>query len=197
MLHWILQNVTSKLRSERSFWTKHPSCIQQFNIGQNHLHYPNHNSWLITPLWEAKLSLFVWLASIMTHFHLNCVHDNGIWMSHTSKAPDLRDTLLVITETHFLAVTSQTRCLTKMEIHDGFCNPDDTCARFTYKPFILWHPVKDVKSRCSDIGITTIGSPHPMQHLLVELCGLPTIQYRIHLVAWLKRNIAKLNFVHS
>lgn len=81
-----------------------------------------------------------------------------------------------------------------MEIHDGFCDPDDTYKRFTCQPFALRHPVRDVVSRCNDIGITTMGSPRPMQHLLAELCGLPTIQYRIHLVAWLKKNIHKLNF---
>ena len=84
-----------------------------------------------------------------------------------------------------------------MEIHNSFYDPDDTSTRFTCQPFVLYYPVKDVVSRCADIGITTMGTPQPTQHLLAELCGLPTIQYWIHLVAWLKRNIDKLNFVHS
>ncbi len=33
--------------------------------------------------------LFVWLTSMVMRFHLNCVHDNGIWTSHTSETPDL------------------------------------------------------------------------------------------------------------
>ncbi len=119
--------------------------------------------------------LFVWLASVVTRFHLNCVHDNSIWTSHAFETPDLWDVLLVITETHFLAVKSQTQWLTKMEIHDRFCDPDVTSARFTCRPFVLCYPVKDMASRCANIGITTMGTPRPAQHLLAELCGLPTI----------------------
>ena len=58
--------------------------------------------------------LFIWLASVVTRYHLNSIHDNGIWTSHASETLDLRDALLVITEMQFLAAKSQTWHLTKM-----------------------------------------------------------------------------------
>ncbi len=33
--------------------------------------------------------LFVWLASIVIRYHLNCIYDNGVWTSHASETPDL------------------------------------------------------------------------------------------------------------
>ena len=81
-----------------------------------------------------------------------------------------------------------------MAIKDGFNNLDDTRVQFTYHPFVLQNPVRDIISRYRDIRVETMGSPRPLQYLLVELCGLPTIQYQIHLVAWMKRHENLLNF---
>ena len=127
--------------------------------------------------------LFVWLASIASHLHLNLVHDSGIWTTRASKNPDLRDALVVIIEHHFLAAATENKQVSEMAIKDGFNNPDDMRVQFTCHPFVLQNPVRDVASRYRDIGVETMGSPRPLQHLLAELCGLPTIQYWIHLVA--------------
>ena len=61
----------------------------------------------------------------------------------------------------------------------------------------LRHPVKDVNGCCHDIGIEMMGMPHPLQNLLLELYGLPMIQYHIHLVAWIKRHEEKLMFARE
>ena len=98
------------------------------------------------------------------------------------------DALVVTTDKHFLAAKSQNGQMLKLEIKDGFNNPIETMLRFTGCPEVLNRPVHDVVACCKDIGVSTMGSPHPLQTLLAEFSGLPVICYRIHLVAWLKRH---------
>ncbi len=132
--------------------------------------------------------LFLWLATIATKTHLNFVHQNRVWTSHASEKPDVWDALIVSTQTHFLAARSQNGKLTKMEIGNGFCDPLDTAERFVSKPVVLRNLVHGVAAHSSEIGVMMMGSPHPLQHLLTELCGLPVIQYIIHLVVWMKQH---------
>ncbi len=33
--------------------------------------------------------LFIWLASVVIRYYLNCVYDNGVWTSCASETPDL------------------------------------------------------------------------------------------------------------
>ena len=129
--------------------------------------------------------------------HLNFVHDNGVWTTRASEKADMRDALIVDTEKHFLVAPSQLEQVPKMEIYDGFNDPDTTSSCFLTRPTVLNHPVRDVKARCAEVGVVTIGAPCPLQHLLAELCSLPTIQYRIHLVTWLKSNSHKLKLAHD
>lgn len=63
--------------------------------------------------------LFVWLTTVVTHTHLNFVHDNGVWITHALEKTDMWDALVVDTEKHFLAVSSQLGQVSKMEIYDG------------------------------------------------------------------------------
>ena len=91
--------------------------------------------------------LFVWLAIIASQLHLNLVNDSGIWTTRASENPDLRDTLVVIIEHHFLAAATENKQLSEMAIKDGFNNPDDTRVRFTCCPFVLQNLVRDVTSR--------------------------------------------------
>ncbi len=104
---------------------------------------------------------------------------------------------MVATEMHFLTAKSQNRKASKLEIKDGFNDPRETEARFTCQPEVLRHPVRDVAGRCWEIGITTMGTPRPLQCLLAELSGLPVIRYRIHLVAWMKCYSGSLQFAHK
>ena len=106
----------------------------------------------------------------------------------------MRNALVVFTETHFLASKTHHDPATKMQIKDGFCDPEDTRNHFVSKPMVLQKPVRDIRSRCNDIGVEMMGPPHLLQHLLAELCGLPTIQYCIHLVVWMKHHESKLDF---
>ena len=69
------------------------------------------------------------------------------------------DVLLVFTETHFLASKTHHNPATKMQIKDGFCDPDDTLPCFDTKPMVLRKLVRNVKSRCNDIGVETMGPP--------------------------------------
>ncbi len=81
--------------------------------------------------------LFIWLATIAMCLHLNYVHSNGIWMSCASESPDMYDVLVVFTETHFLMSKTHHNPATKMQIKDGFCDPEDTRNCFVSKPMVL------------------------------------------------------------
>ncbi len=88
--------------------------------------------------------LFVWLATVVMHTHLNFVHDNGVWTTCTMEKADMRDTLTVDTEKHFLATPTQNGRVTKVEMYDGFNDPDDTKAQFVDCPIVLNHPVRNI-----------------------------------------------------
>ena len=136
--------------------------------------------------------LFLWLATIAMKTHLNFVHQNGVWTSHASEKPDVQDALIVTMHSHFLATELQNGKLTKMEFDDGFCDLLTTADRFVPKPVVIRNLVRNISSHTSDIGVMTMGTPRPLQHLLAELCGLPVIQYRIHLVARMKKHKSAL-----
>ena len=81
--------------------------------------------------------LFIWLATIAMCLYINYVHGNGIWTLHASESLDMHDALVVFTETYFLASKTHHDPATKMQIKDGFCNPEDTRSHFVSKPMVL------------------------------------------------------------
>ncbi len=88
--------------------------------------------------------LFVWLATIATHMHLNYVHFDGVWTSRASDSPNLQDKLVVTTQMHFLAAKAKNQKATKLDIKDGFNDPQDTESQFMCQPEVLRYPVRDV-----------------------------------------------------
>ncbi len=130
--------------------------------------------------------LFVWLASVATRFHINFVHQNGIWSSCGSEVPDLRDAMVMHVEGHFISTPSTLEKVSKAEVRDGFLDLLDTMPSFEHYPVVLTRPVRSLQQRCDEIGLTPRGKPCLIQSLLAELSGLNPIQYRIHLVSWMQ-----------
>ncbi len=89
--------------------------------------------------------LFVWLATIATRTHLNYVHNDGIWTSHTSENPDIRDAVVLYTEKYFIAAPSVIGKAIKAMVKDGFCEPIDTMDKYEPKAVVLNRPVHQVK----------------------------------------------------
>ncbi len=57
--------------------------------------------------------LFIWLVSWAYAQHMNIIHGDGIWTTHQSAIPDLRDPVLVLTLTGYLFGTSVNKIMQK------------------------------------------------------------------------------------
>ncbi len=102
------------------------------------------------------------------------VHVNRIWSSRASEKLDMRDTLVIHVEGHFLSACSKNDQVPEEEVHDSFYNPLDTMPDFVEYPVVLNKPVKHLKQRFDEIGLELRGSPCLLP-LLAELSGLPAI----------------------
>ncbi len=55
--------------------------------------------------------------------------------------------------------------------------------------------VHDVTAHSSEVDVEVMGSPHPLHHLLAELCSCSPGKYKIQLSDWVWHNLLHLKMV--
>ena len=113
--------------------------------------------------------------------HCNFVHKDAIWTSHVNEVVDLMDTTIVFTTMGFLACPSSSGTVEKAEQADCFLDPLTTLPSYEEYPIVLRKQVHDVAVHSSEVDVVVMGSPHPLHHLLAELCSCSPGKYRIQL----------------
>ncbi len=140
--------------------------------------------------------LFMWLVTVMTGFHLNFVHTNGVWSSCTSESLDMQDAVVMHIEGHFVSVPLQLLRVPKEEVRDGFLDPLDTMLSYVAYPVVLKGLVHNLRQKCDETSLKPRGWLCPLQTLLVEFSGLPAVRYHVHLVSWMRRYSHVLQLAH-
>ncbi len=139
--------------------------------------------------------LFLWLASVLLKMHWNFVHKDAIWTLHVNEVTDLMDATIVFTTTGFLACPSSRGVVDKAEQADCFMDPIITLPSHEDYPIVLQKRVHDVAAHSLEVDIEVMGSPHPLHHLLAELCSCSPGKYRIQLSDWIWHNLLHLKMV--
>ncbi len=72
-------------------------------------------------------------------------------------------------------------------IQNVFKDPGLHAEAFVPSPTIFNQPVKDLQSRCNEIGLVPFGEPALLHILMAEFARTPPETYRETLVAWLRQ----------
>ena len=128
--------------------------------------------------------LFLWLALVSLMTHCNFVHKDTIWTSHANEVADLLDATIVFTTMGFLACPSSRGAVEKAEQVDCFLDQLTSLPSYKEYPIVLRKWVHDVAAHSTEVDVMIMGSPHPLHHLLAELCSCSPRKYRIQLSDW-------------
>ena len=107
-------------------------------------------------------SLFVWLCARVYDQHLNIIHGNRIWCTRHLCIPNLEDIVIILILGSYLAsppVSVVNKC-PKSGVKWGLQNFFD---QWVLSPFVLNCPIRDVSTRCDEIGLMQTGDPVPLQ----------------------------------
>ncbi len=137
--------------------------------------------------------LFVWLGTVACKRHLNFVHSNGVWTTHSSEHPDLRDATVCFLEHYFHSTKSLLPALTKAVMKGCLCDPWDTGPKYELHPTVLNKPMQSVESRMKEIDIILVGLQQPIQCLLAQLFSMKPIKYYLMMVGWIREHEANLH----
>ncbi len=127
--------------------------------------------------------------------HINLLYTNGIWSTRKSSIPDLIDPSIAITIGGYLVALSTTGDkLKKVDKPDlsVFMDLGLHADAFVPSPTVLNQPVKDLQSRCDEIGLVPFSEPTPLHVLMAEFARTPPEVYRRTLVAWLRQYAERL-----
>ena len=76
-----------------------------------------------------------------------------------------------------------------------FADPLDNQGAYQELPIVLRKRVWDVAAHSAEVDITIMGAPHPLHHLLAELCSCSPGKYRIQLANWIQCHLLHLKMV--
>ena len=144
-------------------------------------------SWIST--YGSKIDgLFFWIASLTCEQHINLIYANGIWSMRRSGILNLMDPSIAITIGGYLVAMSEVGDKLKKKdesIQNSFTDPRLEAGAFVLSLAVLNQPVKDLQSRCDEIGLVPFGELALLHVLIAEFARTPQETYRETLVAWL------------
>ena len=140
--------------------------------------------------------LFIWLCAVLSHFHLNIVHQNAAWTTRASDVPNFLDVVIIFAEGCYL-VAKNTELLQPKKAEDDLEDPLDMHGVVMETPIVLKNPIRDLSSHCSDVDVTPRGVAKLVHHFLAELFCMQPTQYCASLVSWIHKYSVHLDYAHD